>query len=332
MIEAESAQLRMAVVGCGPIGHLHARGILESPGASLVAVCDSDPRRAHEASKALGVKTYSRFQELLRAESIDAVTIATPDDLHVDLALEAVSAGCHVFCEKPLATTRADAERMVEAASARGVRLGVDYNRRFGFGYRHARTLLDAGRVGAVTHAVIHVVDRPARPEVARVPHAILTSLITHHIDLMRFLCGEIVSVHASFGQHERGSLVRDVVLSCQIARGAVGAIVAGYRDGFVRTSERMEIEGTAGSLAVVDVTREVTVALLEPDRFETIRPNSFVEGDAFHETVRTHVRSFVASLVEGREPPVTGLDGLRGMIIAEAALESYQRGRPIEV
>ena len=91
------------------------------------------------------------------------VTVAMSDHLHAEVALTAIAAGCHVFCEKPLATTLADAARLVEAAASRGVTLGVDHNRRFGFGYRIALALLDTGKLGDVRQVVFHVLDHNPR-------------------------------------------------------------------------------------------------------------------------------------------------------------------------
>ena len=178
----------MGVVGCGPIGALHAAAVCRSPVARLVSVCDIDPGRAIELARRLGpdVTPRARLEEMLENDAVDVVTVATPDHRHVDVVLSAIARGCHVFCEKPLATTADDARQMVDAAAHRGVALGVDHNRRFGFGYRTARRLIDEGRLGQLHCVLFHVVDRTPRPEVAMVPEVILTTLLTHHLDLAR--------------------------------------------------------------------------------------------------------------------------------------------------
>jgi predicted dehydrogenase len=290
------------------------------------------PERAAVVAAAFGVRAYATLGELLAHETIDAVTIATPDHLHVAPTLEAIAAGCHVFCEKPLATSFGEAQQMADAASARGVRLAVDYNRRFGFGYLQAKALIDAGRIGVVRRAVIHVTDRTPPPDVAREPHVILTTLLTHHFDLMRYLCGEVTSVHARFGRDRGDGLVRDVVLSLECSRGAIGAIVAGYRDDLKRTSERMDVSGADGELVIEDVTRRVRLVTRDPDWTEACRPNPFEDGDAFHDTLKAHLCAFIEQIARGLPPPVTGIDGLCGMRLAEAALESHRRSCAIEV
>jgi myo-inositol 2-dehydrogenase/D-chiro-inositol 1-dehydrogenase len=330
------AALRVGVIGCGPIGTLHAEAVCRSPLASLVGVCDVDRGRAEGLASRLGrgVSACTRSSDLLKPGRIDVAAIATPDHLHVEVALEAIEAGCHVFCEKPLATSAAEARRLVEAADRRGVILGVDYNRRFGFGYRRARSLLDGGRLGSLQHLLIHVLDRTPLPDVARFPEVILTTLLTHHLDLARWFGGEVAAIAARFGPPDPSAsgLRRDVVLSLDFEGGAVGAIVAGYRDGLTRTSERTEIVGSLGSVQVDDVTRAATSWTTDPDRCEVSTLGLFTGEAGFHATIGEHVKAFLESVAAGSSPPVAGLDGLRGLELAEAALRSHAEGRPIMV
>lgn len=325
-------QLKAAVIGCGNIGTMHAQAIHQSQTATLVGVCDSDHDRAEAVARRFAGRPYDDLSSLLEHESPDVVTIATPDHLHVKVTLDAIAAGCHVFCEKPLATELRDAQRMVDAAAQRGVWLSVDYNRRYGFGYRKAKELLDGGRIGEVRHATVCVTDGAPVSNVGLAPTVILTTLLIHHIDLLRYLCGEVRSVHACFTEASPSGLLRHVVLTFQLTGGAVAAIVAGFRDDQARTTERMEIVGTHGSIVVEEVTRDVKVFALDPDRVEVFRHNHFVGGDAYYATLIDHVQDFLGHITEGREPPVPGRDGVRGMQIAAAAVQSYREGKTVEV
>ena len=262
---------------------------------------------------------------MLEQDALDVVTVATPDHLHVNVALTAIAAGCHVFCEKPLAATANDARRLVEAAACRGVLLGVDYNRRFGYGYQVARGLLDGRKLGEVHQVVIHVLDRPPRAEVARVPEVILTTLLTHHLDLARWFGGEVASIAARFGPIDPNEprVRRDVALTLTFAGGAIGAIVAGYRDGQTRTFESAEIVGRLGTVRVEDVTRSATFWTDNPDRREVFEPNLLPFDFSLDATIREHVNVFLARVLAGLPPPVPGIDGLRGLELVEAALRS---------
>ena len=325
-------QLKAAVIGCGNIGTLHAQAIHQSQKATLVAVCDTDRDRAETVAQRFAGRPYDDISSLLQHESPDVVTVATPDHLHVNVTLDAMAAGCHVFCEKPLATELRDAQRMIDSAARRGVWLSVDYNRRYGFGYRKAKALLGGGRIGEVRHAMVSVTDGTPSSEVVREPTVILTTLLIHHIDLLRYVCGEVRSVHARFAEASPNGLLRHVVLSFQLAGGVVAAIVAGFRDDQSRTTERMEIVGTQGSIVVEDVTRGVRLVALDPDRVELFRHNHFLTGDAYYGTLVDHVQDYLEHIAEGREPPIPGREGLRGMQVAAAAVQSYREGKPVEV
>ena len=119
-------------------------------------------------------------------------------------------------------------------------------------------------------------------------------------------------------------------MICLEFAGGAVGAIVAGYRDGLTRTSERAEIVGSLGSVSVDDVTRAATFWTTDPDRYEVVTPGIFTDDAGFYTTVGEHVRAFLERLASGSPPPVSGLDGLRGLELAEAALRSHAEGRPV--
>ncbi len=322
----------MAVIGCGHIGNLHAQAIRNSSLASLVAVCDLDGARGRSTAERFSAKPYENVPELLANERLDAVTIATPDHLHVEPTLAAIANGCHVFCEKPLAATVNEAQRMADAAAERDVQLGVDYNRRFTFGYRTAKRLLDEARIGTLHYALLRVTDAVPKAEVARHPHVIFTTLLTHHLDLMRVYGGEIRRIQAHAGEVSVGALLRNVSLSLQFTGGAIGTIVAGYRDGQTRTTEWLELGGTTGSIVVEDITRRVILSGTDPDQSESFEPNPFLGSHGFYDSLVEHVQVFIEHVARGAAPPVTANDGLIGMKLAAAAVESLASGTAIEV
>ena len=317
---------------CGRTGALHAQAIATSQRATLVALCDSDPARLAGMSARHQAAPYAEVADLLANQRLDAVTIATPDHLHVTPALAAIAAGCHVFCEKPLAENLAEAERMARAAQERGVRLAVDYNRRFGFGYRTARRLVDDGAIGTLQSCLVRVSDGVPPPAVARHPHVIFTTLLTHHFDLLRWFGGEVARVHATAGAAEQQSLVSQVSISLAFASGQIGTLVAGYRAGQTRTCEWMELSGTGGAITVEGVARRVTLVRLDPDRREVFESNSFTGGDDFYSTIVAHLHAFIDDLADARTPAVTARDALASLALAAAAARSLETGLAVEV
>ena len=327
-----SDKIRVAVIGCGYIGKRHAAAARASEQAELIAACDIDIARAQALAPG-DSHAYQDFETLLRQEKPDAVTVATPDHLHVEPTIQALERGCHVFCEKPLAMTLEEARRMTEAAARCERFLAVDYNRRFGFGYARAHDLLTAGRIGAVTHAALRVTDGIPAFVKGRGPYAFLFSMLTHHIDLLRWFCGEVTSVHARCARPDGEGKFLDMALSFEFAGGAIGSLIGGWREGQTRTIEWMEVGGTLGAVEVEDVQKRARLHGLSPDTIEEYRPNYFFgEQTEFYHSLDAHLLSFLARIHRGEAPLVPGTEGVRGLEIVQAAIESHRSGCAVAV
>lgn len=329
--------LRVAQVGCGAVGALHAAGIIRSGGARLVATCDASPERAASLAERYQARSYSDLRTLLETHGPDAVLVATPDPFHGEIVLAALAAGCHVFCEKPLATTVPEARAMVAAARVAGRELGVDYNRRFGWGYQTARGLVDSGRIGRLWRAVIEVIDGPPALAIREHSLVMLTTLLTHHIDLARWFLGEVQAVHLVTGARRTGDLVADLVLTLSFASGAIAVIAAAYREGQTRTWERAQLAGQTGSITIDDVTGPVEWMGTDPDRRETIRPPAddlaaATGASELFATIPRHVAAFLDAIAHGRPCPVAGAEGLAGLAVADAALQSQRAGKMVPI
>lgn len=164
----------------------HASALARIPGARLVAVCDIDPARLEACVRTWGatwpgLRTYRDAGEMLAAGGIDALGVCTPDDRHADIVVAAAERGVRgILCEKPLATSLADADRMVAAIEANGVVLAVDHTRRWDPFYARVKELIDAGRIGRVQSigAALHG------------ERAMLFRNGTHALDLMCWYAG----------------------------------------------------------------------------------------------------------------------------------------------
>lgn len=192
-----SEPVRIAVVGGGVYGSqmLKCYAAAERRGlAKLVALADpgAEVRERHQA--ALGIKGYESLAELLAAEKLDAVAVATPDHLHMEGVLQAAEAGLHVLCQKPLDEDLARAQRMVEACRARGRMLFVDFHKRFDPGHRRLRDDVRSGRLGKIQYGYAHMEDRIEVPSqwLKRWAHESSPSwfLGVHFYDLVTWILG----------------------------------------------------------------------------------------------------------------------------------------------
>jgi scyllo-inositol 2-dehydrogenase (NADP+) len=149
-------KIRIAVSGLGRIGWpFHCPQIAQHPEFEFVAVHDTEPSRRKEAESTYGVRSFEDFGAMVAGSALDAVVIATPTHLHRAMAVEALSAGCHVILEKPMAPTAADAEAIVRAAKKRGRILTVYQPRRAEAYFQHLRAVLASGVIGEPYHVRI---------------------------------------------------------------------------------------------------------------------------------------------------------------------------------
>ncbi|MDR1709095.1 MAG: Gfo/Idh/MocA family oxidoreductase [Candidatus Accumulibacter sp.] len=141
-------KVRFGIIGAGMIANFHAEAIAATPGAELMAVCDSDAARAGEFARKRGIACFGDLDDFLARAPIDAVTVATPTGLHAAVAIPAARAGKHVLCEKPLDVTAEKAQAIVDACKAAGVLLVPVFQNRFGNGAITVKKAIEAGRFG----------------------------------------------------------------------------------------------------------------------------------------------------------------------------------------
>jgi len=152
------APIRVAIVGCGRISDLHILGYRDRDDARVVAVCDTNHRRARAKAQAWGVaRVYTDYQQVLEDPEIDLVELLVPHDLHAPMTVAACRAGKHVSVQKPMALSAAEADQMIEAARAAGVVLRVYENFVFYPPHVRAKEMIEAGEIGEPQMIRIHV-------------------------------------------------------------------------------------------------------------------------------------------------------------------------------
>jgi myo-inositol 2-dehydrogenase / D-chiro-inositol 1-dehydrogenase len=211
----------VGVIGTGVMGSEHARLVSRDiPGAHLAGVFDADA--AHAQAAAAGATVFPDPRSLIVSDHVGAVLIATPDATHGELALACLEAGKPVLCEKPLASSAAEALRVVQAEVTQKRRLiQVGYMRRFDPGYQEMKRIKDEGGIGATV--LLHNVHRNVQaPEWFTGPMAVTNSFV-HEIDVSRWLTGsEMVSAHIASGPGGEPLMItmrtdRDEIVSTEV-------------------------------------------------------------------------------------------------------------------
>ena len=328
---------RIAVIGAGFMGERHARIYAGMPDVELVAVCDVREAAARELASRTGAAAYSDYRALLGRDDVDAVSVCTPDGLHREPCELALRSGRHVLVEKPIATTVADAEAIVEAASRAGAVLLVGHCLRFDPRYDQARQAAARGELGAIQTIYTRRANTVAAQDRLGGRCSLPLFLGVHDYDVMRWLVGgevERVTAESKWGLlRDQGFPVEDA--NCALLRfstGALGIAELGWilPRGFPASGDhRLDLVGSAGSLSIA--TLETGLRRADGQRAVQIDTASAPSvqghpGGMFY----FELRHFV-DCVRGRATPaVTPHDAVMALRIALAVERAASTGAPV--
>ena len=339
--------MRVALIGCGVAGQHHARAWV-AHGCELVWAVDLEPRRA-ESLRALhpGAQMSADYGAVLRDDAVDAVDICLPHNLHAPVAVDAALAGKHVLCEKPLACTLKEADRMIAAADRGGVILMVAENVRFDPTYLRVQRLLQDGAIG--TPALIQVTreaylrrsfleERQWFLDQESAAGGIMMSGGIHDLETMRMLLGPIDSIYALRARQRFHEMEGDdtSVAVVRFRSGAVGTLVESFILKNLATASGPEVhtlrvDGDDGSIAV-QIGEPICL-------FSERAPWTSDLGLAEHrihvakgDTTLELVRAFCNSVHSGEEPVTSGRRQRRALELVLAAYRSMSLGAPVHL
>ncbi|MCS7132565.1 MAG: Gfo/Idh/MocA family oxidoreductase [Aigarchaeota archaeon] len=336
------AIIRVCVIGAGRVGHVHGLNIkYRIPQADVVAVVDSNLGAAKELAEKLGKCSYfASLSEALSKVDFDAVVITTPTFTHCPLTLEAAEAGKHVFSEKPIALNLEEADKMINATRKRGLKLQIGFMRRFDPDIRKAKSLIDDKAIGKPV--LIKSLSRGPGlpPEWALDPKkgiGMLVEVSIHDFDSVRWLMGsEVKSVYAVADAlirpdlKSKYELFHDVYAVLQrFENGGIGVIDGGCPVGYGYDA-RLEILGTEGLITIGEV-RGTSLFICKSDK-KAITETFQSWRDRFREGYLREIESFISSIIEDKEPEVTGEDGKKALEACLAAVESLKTGKQVSL
>jgi myo-inositol 2-dehydrogenase/D-chiro-inositol 1-dehydrogenase len=326
---------KVALVGAGRMGSLHARNAAANPRLALATIADHDKSLAETLAGETGA-AVAPYEEVLADPSIDAVIVASSTSSHLDNATAAVRAGKAVFCEKPLSLSADALAAALPGLEATGAPVFIAYNRRFDPHLRELKRRLDAGDVGEAE--TLHIVNHdPAPPNLAFVPRSggLFKDFTIHDFDTAAWLLDEpfveLFAAGACLIDPEVGALgdIDTAKLILRTARGQLCVISNSRRTGY-GYDQRVELFGSKGALRVDNV--EVTqVRQLGTDGTRGSQfPYSFAERYA--DAYRAELDHF-ADVLDGLAQPATGpRDSLRALRLADAAERSLRQNAPVSL
>jgi predicted dehydrogenase len=299
------AGLRVGVIGVGHLGRHHARLLAAMQDVDLVAIVDLDEARANAAVAGTSARAFKNAEDL--AGLVDAVTIAVPTADHLRVALPFLERGTHVLVEKPIAASMVEAERMVAAAAASGARLAVGHTERFNPGFAAALPLLRAPKFIEV-HRLSGFPERSLDIDV-------IFDLMVHDLDIILAVDGSEVTSVDAVGVPVLTQKIDICNARLKFASGATANVTASRISHDRLRKARFFQPDVYVSIDFAAQTAEAWRVLPRPGD----RPK--IEGGpltaAKDEPLRRELADFVDAIRTGRDPLVTGRDGMRALALA---------------
>jgi len=327
--------MRMALIGAGRIGRLHARLLCATPGIDELIVADAVPERAFEVAREAGAEAADSITAAIGAA--DAVVIAAATDAHADLIRAAIAAGRPTFCEKPLAKDLRDTIALAAEIEASGVPFQLGFQRRFDSAYLEARRLIETGELGTV-YVVRLTGHDPAPPHESYIPASggLFRDFSIHDFDVLRWLTGsEVEEVYADggvigFPVFAKYGDVDTAVATLRLASGAL-AILSVTRHDPLGYDVRTEIFGSNDSISV-GLGPRTPLRSVEPGVAPPAGPawaNFLVR---FEDAYAAEFAAFAAVARGEQASPCTARDGLEALRVAEAATTALKEHRIVAV
>lgn len=354
-------RLRTGVIGYGKVAHLHAQALRSLPMSEFVAVCGRSAERAQAFAQQYGAAAFTSVRDMIEQAGVQAVVICTPHPAHAGPAVEAASLGAHVLVEKPLASTLADCDAMIDAAQRAGVKLGVVSQRRFYEPVQRARAAIDAGKIGRPVLGTVvmygwrdeaYYRSDPWRGQWIAEGGGVLVNQAPHQLDLLQWLMGPIDEVFGYWDNLNHPTIeVEDTAVAVlRFKGGGVGSIVVSnsqkpgiygkvHIHGSNGASVGVQTEGGAMFIAGMTSIQEPpyndlwTVpgeeALL--DQWRAADRAAFDVPDPALRYLTLQNQDFLEAILGDRDPAVTGRDGRVTVEIFTAIYRSQRDRAPVK-
>lgn len=345
MLDKSSRKLTFALVGCGRISVRHSQLLGEGQiaGAKLVAVCDIAPEKAQIIADKYNIPTYSNMHEMMKDHKPDVVVVLTESGYHAGHVIELAKYKSHIMVEKPMALRLSDADKMIKSCDEAGIKLFVVKQNRFNLPVQKLREALVAGRFGKLVMGTVRV--RWCRPQAYydqdswrgtwAMDGGVLTNQASHHIDLLEWMMGDVISVFAM----SRTALVDietedTAVVAVRFRNGAIGIIEATTATRPKDLEGSISILGENGTVEIggfaVNEMKTWDFLTEQPEdedvlkNYSTNPPNVYGFG---HKAYYEHV---VQTIREDGQSLVDGFAGRRSLELINAIYESVETGKEV--
>jgi len=331
-------KLKLGVIGTGRIGKVHIATLVQSvPLAEVVAIADTNLKSANEVAGKFGITSvFLNYMDVIKHPDVEAVVICSPTDTHAKYIVDAAKAGKHIFCEKPVDLSLEVIKVAIAAAEKAGVKLMVGFNRRFDPNFLKIRQLVAEGKIG--DPHILKITSRdpaPPPPEYSAVSGGMFMDMTIHDFDMARYITGsevtEVYTKSAVLVDPEIGKAgdIDTAIITLSFANGAIG-VIDNSRKAVYGYDQRVEIFGSKG-MALADNNYPENHRYFADDGVHGSLPLNFFM-DRYLDAYANEMKIFCDSVINDKQPPVTGTDGLMSVVIALAAKKSQLEQRPVKL
>lgn len=342
--------IRVAVIGCGVIAqNVHIPAYIQNPKSKLVAICDSNTEQMEKVKKRYDIaNTFSDYKELVDSDLVDAVTICTPSATHSEIALETIKHGIHTLCEKPLASTLSEGEKIAAAVRQGKAKFMVGFNYRFLPNHVMAKKFLDAGRIGKPIFIRGDLITAgPYRTETRErdYPYEVkkrigaLFDLGSHIADLFIWMMGQPREVYATFSSYKNTVNADDLAtVLVKFESGVLGNINVTWLNlpDYQSTADNriIEIVGTEGLIGSEFYgpslffygSNSITSKIKGKIRITPHGFNPRIPDEALKWSYKREVDLFLESIIRDVEPPITAEHALSVLRLVVSAYDSARQ------
>ena len=329
---------RLAVIGCGRIGKMHAGNIARNPDTRLVGVFDIDSAAASRFAEEENIRAYGSFEEVTQDPEVDGVIVASATGTHADYIEASVASGTAVLCEKPIDLNLDRVNRCRDAIEGTDVPIQLGFNRRFDPGHAAVREAAHSGEIGDIHQVIISSRD-PGLPAREYFDHAggIMRDMTIHDFDLARFMLGdEPVEVFAMAERLIDPALMAEVgdydtAMILLRTEGGKQCNINNSRHAVYGYDQRVEIHGNNG-MVVSGNRRPHEFRRYSASASDIAAPNLYFFIERYQEAFMAEISHF-AHCIKTKSAPSPGFnDGRAALVLAEAANLSIREGRKVRV
>ena len=320
-------KLNIGVIGLGAIGQQHVQALVQVERANLLSVMDINQKIAEKTADKYNTKAFVDYKEMLAMPELDAVIVATPDEIHTEPCLSAANAGKHILVEKPIATTIEDAKAIINATDEANVKLMVGFSLRFNLHYMKVKRMVADGKLGNLISVFARRLNSVTQAGRINGRCGVLHFLGIHDFDVLRWIIGsepvsiyteESTSVPKKFPQdNESFSIIRfaNGVRACAHIGWNLPLQHLGGRD------FKFDIIGTKGALYLDQMRQGIEVYSETLSKYPSVNSGLYIED-----------RAFVDCILDDTPSPSTGADGLAALKMVMGAVKSIETGLPVKL